>query len=249
MFINLSLKEYETALNILNNSSKHYKLVFNCFKEEILKQLNRRKKFLDVGAGAGIITEKIIPYFESTTAIEPNHEFKKNFLNLNCNLIVEDFFKIDLCEKYDFILCSHVMYHMPLNYMVAFIKKILSYLETNGTCLIALMAPRGESHKLHYELNSDYINSSQVINILNNNNINFSKIEATNEFVADTYEEMLSLCRFFAYEDCIPKEKLDLLNKKEKELLDVKIQNIAHQYKTNDFYTLKQEEDYFLISN
>lgn len=117
---------------------------------EMLAGLTRRRSFLDIGAGGGDLTLPISQSFDETTIIEPN-EKQAAFFKRRCPhfTIHNDYLeKVDLASKrYDFILCSHVLYYIPEGRWLETIEKMYAYLETEGRIAIVLQSPIGEVAK------------------------------------------------------------------------------------------------------
>ena len=128
---------------------------------EIMAGLRHRRFFLDIGAGCGDLTIPVSQSFEETTVVEPN-EKQARFLQQRCPhfMIYDDFWeKVDLGSKrYDFILCSHVLYYIKEGNWLNVIKKMYAHLEDDGRIAIVLQSPIGEVAKFfnqftHYDVN------------------------------------------------------------------------------------------------
>jgi 2-polyprenyl-3-methyl-5-hydroxy-6-metoxy-1,4-benzoquinol methylase len=82
---------------------------------EINAELSHRRYFLDIGTGGGDLTIPISQSFNETTVVEPTGK-QANFLKRRFPYfkVYNDFWeKVDLGSKrYDFILCSHVLYYI-----------------------------------------------------------------------------------------------------------------------------------------
>jgi hypothetical protein len=151
-------------------------------------------------------------------------------------------------STYDFVLCSHVLYHMPLQAMKTFIEKLLLHTKPGGYCLIALIAPRGQNHSLHVKFNPQYINSDNVKSILADLSIEYFTYTGINQFRANCYDDMLALCRFFVMEDCLSKQVLSELSPEEFHEIEGQIASVAKcLHESNGMFRLTQEEDYILI--
>ena len=241
-----SFGEYKEAIGILENTSKHTSLIEEAIKNKILPKLSHRRRFLDVGAGAGKVTKNLQNQFNEITAIEINPELKDAYAQTKIKLYNCDFMKAELEGKFDLVLCSHVMYHLNKSEMLLFIDKLLSLVSPGGYCLIALMASRGQNHEFHEAFNPDYINSKQIIAILNERQIEYERIEAHNSFTTDNVYSMRSLLKFFAIEDCQTKSTKNLSTEEIKRI-EVTVEQQAIGCSKEKGFELQQEEDYFIV--
>lgn len=128
---------------------------------EIIGGLTKRRYFLDIGAGGGDLTIPISQSFEETTVVEPN-EKQASFLKRRCPnfKIYNDFWeKVDLgSQRYDFILCSHVLYYIEEGHWMTTIEKMYVHLEEGGRIALVLQSPIGEvanffNQFTHYDVN------------------------------------------------------------------------------------------------
>lgn len=114
---------------------------------EIIAGLKKREKFLDIGAGGGDLTIPVSQSFGETTIVEPNEKqaamFQKRFPGLK---IYNDLWeKVDLgTQRFDFILCSHVLYYIEKGKWLSTIEKTYRRLEDGGAIAIVLQSPVGE---------------------------------------------------------------------------------------------------------
>jgi precorrin-6B methylase 2 len=114
---------------------------------EILAELGHRRYFLDIGAGGGALTIPISQSFGETTVVEPN-ELQASFLRRRCPhfKVYSDLWgNVDLGSKrYNFILCSHVLYYIGEGDWLTTIEKMYTHLEAGGRIAIVLQSPLGE---------------------------------------------------------------------------------------------------------
>ena len=68
--------------------------------------------FLDVGAGAGVLTKQIAPYFDQVDVIEPGRDHAKSLEQFN---VCHDTFQEATIRPghYDLILGCHIFYYVP----------------------------------------------------------------------------------------------------------------------------------------
>lgn len=245
----LSSEDYVVALNILKTSSKHIVQIADFFEKKILPRAKKRKNFLDIGAADGTLTKRLSPYFDKTTVVEPNPTLHDILKSRGFELIPCVFEKATLLEnqKYDFILMSHLFYHMQQAKIEEEIRKAYFHLALGGSMLLVMMGPRGENHYLHSEVNPNYVHSGHLINALNHLGMSFEQFPVLNEFTTQSEKEMNTLIRFFTLDDCLPKNNLEhLSNEKKNKILNL-IESQTKRCFNGKTYDLEQEEDYLLI--
>ncbi len=248
MLISLSKQDYKTAFSILAKSSQHYQTVLELFSQHIQATLPGQANYLDIGPGDGVITRQLLSHFTHTTIIEPNELMVSEWYEKDIAWHNITFLECELDGKYDFILCSHVLYKMSQAEISKFIGKILQHLKPGGSCLLAFIAPRGKNHELHSAFNPDYPNSNFVIHALEQHSVDYTKIAAVNDFTVGSYADALTIVKFFVYEDCITPDILaDHTEAQKAELMD-KIETFVACTKNGSHYPLQQEEDYFIFT-
>ncbi len=114
---------------------------------EIIAGLPHRRNFLDIGAGGGDLTIPISQSFGEATVVEPN-EKQASFLRRRCphfKVYNNPWGKVNLgSNRYDFILCSHVLYYIQEGHWLTTIEKMYAHLEDGGRIAIVLQSPIGE---------------------------------------------------------------------------------------------------------
>jgi 2-polyprenyl-3-methyl-5-hydroxy-6-metoxy-1,4-benzoquinol methylase len=245
----LSPCDCRLGIDILTKTSEHNALLIDTIRQYVLPRLKQRTRFLDVGSGAAIITKNIAREFTYTAAIEPNNELApiyKNFPGVWHRCSFADYASSSL---YDLVLCSHVLHHLADADLKAFIEKLLALTKLGGICLIALMAPRGQHHELQLSLNPNYVNSGNLIRILDHLGVSYTRLEAKNHFKGSSFQDMLALCRLFVLDGAFsPKEWQGMSFNKKQEIQD-KIVQFAKQLTTKkeSQFVLEQEEDYLVV--
>lgn len=119
--------------------------------KEVVNKLPFRRQFIDAGAGNGILTQPLTPYFAHTTALEPNRELRRQ-LQQNCpGISIQPDFIMDaeLSIHADFILCSHVLYYIEQTQWLAHIEKLATWLAPDG--ILVLMLQHHESDCMHMQ--------------------------------------------------------------------------------------------------
>ena len=151
--ISIFEKKYTNIEKSLVNNCDYSNQINDLIQKNIISKLNSKKAFLDIGAGPGKITQLLSKKFIKTYIVEPNENYndfykENNFITYNLN-----YMDYNLDKKYDFILCSHVLYYVGDKDWTAFIKKIYDSLEKGGKAVIVLIAPKGIRHQLQSSIN------------------------------------------------------------------------------------------------
>lgn len=274
--ITLSPTDYATAFRLLATTARHHINIEQEFVKSVLPHLKKTRKnpslsLLDVGAGPGTVAKQLAPYFDSITLLEPNQAQLVGFeLSGQTKIIhktLEAFLKDDdddntNTEKYDVVVCSHVLYHMPVSQWPTIVNQLLSLVkpkneeegEGGGYVIIVLGAASGQNYDLHCDFikPDEVITSTPLIHDLktNRNDLKYSVASTENSFYTSSYEEMYVLVRFFVLEDCFQdKQKFNSLTKEDLQKLEEKIKkHTLNCYRKDDnLYHLTQGDDIIFI--
>ncbi len=114
---------------------------------EILGGLRRRHSFLDIGAGGGDLTIPLAGSFRKTTVVEPNSRqiafLRRQRPEFEC--IHDNWERVDLGERrFDFILCSHVLYYIDREKWLPTVVKMHAHLEPAGRLVLVVQSPIGQ---------------------------------------------------------------------------------------------------------
>jgi hypothetical protein len=105
---------------------------------------------LDVGPGAGHVSEPLVKRSKAITMIESAPEFqpilKQRFEK--ANVIVAPLAEVELTEKFDVILFSHVLYYQPCEQWFDCVKRLQGLLKPGGELLIILNSDSGDWWKI-----------------------------------------------------------------------------------------------------
>ncbi|QRK07647.1 methyltransferase domain-containing protein [Archangium violaceum] len=248
MNITLSPQDYATAFHLLAKTARHHENIGQWVERNLLSRMPERPSLLDVGAGPGTVAQRLAPHFGSLTLLEPNRNQLSAFEHPGARLFHTDLAGYQSSEQYDLVLCSHVLYHVPLADWGRFVDQLLARVRPGGYCLIVLGAARGQSYELHRDFTQTVISSEQLHAVLKGKQLSYEVAETLNGFSATSFEEMYTLCRFFVFEDCYTPEQLAALSEDEKRALDARIREHAERYREPDgVYRLTQDEDLILI--
>lgn len=112
--------------------------------------LPEKKAFLDAGAGNGVLTQQLAGYFKRIEAIEPEDNLARYLRAAlpECHIHACTIMEAVPDGLADFILCSHVFYHIPFDSWLSHTEKLISWLSPGGILVIALQAPDTDCMKL-----------------------------------------------------------------------------------------------------
>jgi SAM-dependent methyltransferase len=113
----------------------------------VIATLPWRERFLDIGAGGGHLTIPIAHQFGMTAIVEPNPRQAEIFRRRCPGFrIYNDYWKdIELGdERFDLILCSHVLYYIPEGSWMQTVEKMYRHLSPGGCLIIVMQSPLGE---------------------------------------------------------------------------------------------------------
>lgn len=240
----LNENEYNQVYRILGGHKDNIDALTAVIEDTALPKLKQAHTFLDIGAGNGYLTAAISSHFEHCSVIEPSAEFSTHLATLGFETQTATFQQAVISNQYDYVLCSYVLFNVALNEWPSFLDKLVASIAKGGMGTIIMTAPRGAHHEMSHSLNSNYKNSTPVIEYLNRNNIKYSVEHAISQHPVETLEEMYTLCRFIFLEDCFSPEKYFSLSETEREQLDKKIRDYALKQKLDDgTYQLKAHVD------
>ncbi|NOK32929.1 class I SAM-dependent methyltransferase [Corallococcus exercitus] len=248
MGITMSPQEYATAFRLLAASATHPQNIHQIVTERLLPGLPVRPTLLDVGAGAGSVAERLAPLFDSLTLLEPNPEQSARFRHEKAKVLPVSLEGFDSQDRYDLVVCSHVMYHVPVSEWGGFIDRLLGFVRPGGTCLMVMAAARGPTYEMCREFSDTLFFSEHIATELRRKQLPHEPIATMSGFAANTFEEMETLCRFLVLEGCFTADQLADLSPDAWRSLDARIRAHAERCRQPDgTYRLAQDEDVILI--
>lgn len=98
-------------------------------------------KALDVGPGPGLITEPVYKRCQELTLIEPLAEYTQVLQEKfpSSTILTQSFLDFSTDEKFDIILCSHVLYYFNGPSLKLALDKLINLLSTSGILIIILL--------------------------------------------------------------------------------------------------------------
>lgn len=248
-----SAAEYAKIESGFTSATNHIDVLCLFIQKNILPNI-KRGSFLDIGAGPGFVTRKLKGYFNETIALDPNNYYADNYfisddIN-NLRFVNKSFESVNFDQKFNFILCSHVLYHIPQSQWTTLIEKILKVLEKKGKALLTLVAPRGPFHDLCNQINPNYSNSKELKSILKTLNIDYNAAEIKTSYFYKNMHEFVSLMRMFVIDDCFLPEEYACIPEREIKTINQKIRNFVHDCydKKNNLFSIQIDEDYMLLN-
>ena len=114
-------------------------------------ELKAQGSFLDVGAGRGVITQAIAPYFHSAVAVELNSEDAAHMRSLSIpqlNVVNQAVQEFEPNQKFDFILLSQFLYYLTPEERAKQIARFRQWLKPGGRMAFVLNDVKGEPGSL-----------------------------------------------------------------------------------------------------
>jgi 2-polyprenyl-3-methyl-5-hydroxy-6-metoxy-1,4-benzoquinol methylase len=112
-------------------------------KREV-ETLGNRAVMIDAGAGSGKLTSWFEPYFGQVIAIEPNPSLAAELRDscATADVLASTIAEASPSKAADFVLCSHVFYHIPEAAWESNLRALMGWLAPGGVMAIALQNPR-----------------------------------------------------------------------------------------------------------
>ncbi|MGE6763385.1 class I SAM-dependent methyltransferase [Corallococcus interemptor] len=244
----MSPQDYATAFRLLAASARHPQNIHHIVTERLSPTLSERPTLLDVGAGAGKVSEQLAPLFTSLTLLEPHPEQSAGFHHAKAKVLPVSLEQYASQDRYDLVICCHVLYHVPVSEWGGFIDRLRGFVRPGGTCLIVMAAARGPTHAMCREFSDTLYFSEHVAGELRRKSLPHESIPTMSGFAAKTFEEMYTLCRFLVLEGCFTAAQLAALSPEEARTLDARIRAHAERcLRPDGTYHLDQDEDVILV--
>lgn len=133
--------KYGILFDLLRRSSNEEDVLINRILAELSPR--RERSLLDIGAGDGSITQKLMSHFTKVDAIDRlNHSvyFLESLGITTENGLWEDY-KSE--ESYDVVLACHVMYYFPTREWVPEMMRMRQLLKSNGKLFVIVNSQEG----------------------------------------------------------------------------------------------------------
>ncbi|WP_116963610.1 class I SAM-dependent methyltransferase [Fastidiosibacter lacustris] len=226
-------KQYAEIYKILQKHDNSKQIITH-IQNTILPYIEKQY-FLDIGAGEGKITQHFISQFQNNTAIEPNSNYTKILQNFPQLTVINDIFQNTfLSHKYNFILCSHVMYHVAEQEWERFVLKAYDQLEEKGRLMFVVPSDQGVHYDKCISYNPYYKCYKLLKNIAHKYEIPYQVTIDKAFYNTETLEEMYQICRFSIVEDSFNYDMYQQLLNNGIAEFDRDVLNYAKSTKIND---------------
>ncbi|MFD5558642.1 class I SAM-dependent methyltransferase [Streptomyces sp. NPDC127068] len=123
------------------------------YLSQVVSRLPRRRVLLDAGAGSGETTSHLFGHFEHTIALEPNPDLRRRLASRlpRAQILEEEILDARPHCEADLVLCSHVLYYIPLDQWPAHLRELTSWRSSGGECVIVLQNPDSDSMRMLQE--------------------------------------------------------------------------------------------------
>lgn len=151
---------YKHVFDMLSTNTQEYEDFISFIETRVIPHLPNHNDLLDIGAGRGNLTRPLSFYFKQSTIVEPNQAFYDELMEwvrqtgadvTGYNGPWEDL-NIDVMA--DLVILSHVLYYVPLENHLAFVRKAYSHLRPGGCMILALNGTQSDIWKLCKQLYS-----------------------------------------------------------------------------------------------
>lgn len=150
-------------VNLYDSQTSEYHQAFQAFLDHtdqklkaqqwlnrIVTMLPARRVFIDIGAGNGKVTSWFIDSFDHTIATEPNDSLRAE-LKKNCpqiEVLPESILNAKIADSGDFVLCSHVLYHIDSAEWMFTLERLVSWLSGDGVLVVVLQHHKSECMRM-----------------------------------------------------------------------------------------------------
>jgi hypothetical protein len=150
-------------MNVFDSQSEAYQHAFGVFLEHtdqkrkaqewldrFVQRLSSREVFVDAGAGNGTVTERLIPQFRRTIAVEPNLHLCEELRRAcpTAEVLRETILAAQVEACASLVLCSHVFgYIAPVEWM-DHLDRLASWLAPDGVLVVLLQNHRTDCMRM-----------------------------------------------------------------------------------------------------
>jgi len=219
-------------LDLFLQYSNQVDMIFNCLTQHHIIERKSQPRFLDIGAGNGVLTKRIADYCEvDPVVLEPNTRFQDDLKNLGfIHIIGSTLEEYHTNTKFDLILCSHVMYYTDKRKEC--INKMRTMLETHGQLVVVLQSNHGEMWDFfkRYASKQFFIdNDSLLLHTAR------KKFEIQVTIACDSFEHFTNIAYFLL---------LERRDTKDQEQIE---SYLKEKFRQNQKYKMIQHQDIYII--
>lgn len=226
-------QQYAEIYQILQKHDNSRQIV-DYIKQAILPEITPNA-YLDIGAGEGKITRNLLQFFDQTTAVEPNPEYTNYLQKLPGLKVIDTLFQqVEMRDNFDFILCSHVMYHVAQDEWECFILKAYHQLKTGGKLMFVLPSDKGTHYRKCVQYNPNYLCYRLLTSIADRHRIPYNVHIDNARYTTKSLDEMYRICRFSILEDSFTLMRYQQLFNNGIGQFDKDVMDYAKTKQTND---------------
>jgi SAM-dependent methyltransferase len=168
---------------------------------DLVRGLRMRRLFVDAGAGEGSTTAVLGKFFERTVAIEPNSSLRVELARRcpEAEVVEAPIAEARIAAPADFVLCSHVFYHIPQTHWPDTLERLGSWLGADGVAVVLLGNRDADSMALPREFfgrQIDLVPAAQEFKT-RHDDWEIAMHTLNCEVVVDDLESVCTLTRFF----------------------------------------------------
>jgi len=192
--------EYASAFGIfLTHTDQKTKAIG--WLTDFVRGLRLRRLFVDAGAGEGSTTATLGKFFDRIIAIEPNSALRVE-LTRRCpeaEIVEAPIAEARIADSADFVLCSHVLYHIPQTDWTDTLERLTSWLGGDGVAVVLLGNRDADTMALPHEFFGRQIDLTPAAQEFKARHDDWEIVMHTLscEVVVDDLESACTLTRFF----------------------------------------------------
>ncbi|WP_052851088.1 methyltransferase domain-containing protein [Streptomyces avicenniae] len=117
---------------------------------DIVTALPERGVWLDAGAGEGVTTRHLAPYFAATVAVEPGAHLRARLRSAcpTAVIVTDPVLRAGLDLRADFALFSHVLYYLPPQEWRETVLRLLGWVKPGRELVVLLQNPEDDCMRM-----------------------------------------------------------------------------------------------------
>ncbi len=151
---------YKHVFDMLSKNTQEYEDFVKFIETKVIPILHHQNDLLDIGAGRGNLTRPLSFYFKQSTIVEPNQAFFDELMewvrdsNTNVTGYNTTWEDVNIDTAADLVILAHVLYYVPVENHLEFVRKAYSHLRPGGCMILALNGTQSDIWKLCKQLYS-----------------------------------------------------------------------------------------------
>lgn len=198
--------KYGILFDLLRRSSNEEEILTNRILVELGSQ--RQSSLLDIGAGDGSITQRLMPHFSEIDAIDrlDHNVYFLESLGINTEKgLWEDYIS---GKSYDAVIACHVMYYFPAHEWVPEMMRMEQLLKPNGRLFVVVNSQNGEYaefldsfYQMAHGNSLEQPHSSDLVLKLQEQGVGVNLDAIESEVTFENRKHYLALCKFLLDSD------------------------------------------------